>query len=559
MAGECVFRFGKVELIFKLAKDVVADSAVIAEVDGGLALHAREFANEIDAAGEDGGPMRGGAVLLGALETLLVKPGQLFIERGEILMVEGAFLLQVLDRCFEHEGAGFGLFTIGSFGAGEAEGADQRRKRESLKDKRYENYGKGEEENQVSVGKGPAVGQREGQRKSSGEGHDTAHAGPAHYENLLVAGHAHVLMKDAVADEIGDVCAGIHPEQAKNDQDGAKGQAVFDEFDEAEIMNFRENVRELQADGDENETVENESKGIPESPGLNANRGAEEFGTFAAEVESAGDNGKDAGRLQGFREKICRVGNDDADGDFDRTVFDEPLEPFDHQSDEQADKKAGNDEVGKAQKAAVPGSGTPADQRGDGKFESHEAAGVVDEAFTFKNVDDALGQSEALGDGGGRDGVGGGNNRAEDGAEAPVKALKNVGSEQRNSRDGEAHKPEGQHEDADHVETELAPGSLPRRGVQQGRQDHQKNHVGIELNARGSGNEAEHKSGDDENDGIRSLKFPGENGEEDDEKEQREKDQLDDVNGVRLHGIPAFRTFRRYRTFVFLRWRGAGN
>lgn len=122
MAGECVFCFGEVELIFKLAKDVVADSAVIAEVDGGLALDAREFANEIDAAGEGGGTMRGGAVVFGAFEALAIQFEHFLVGGGKILMVEGALLLRVLNRRFEHEGASFGLFTIGSFGDDENDG-----------------------------------------------------------------------------------------------------------------------------------------------------------------------------------------------------------------------------------------------------------------------------------------------------------------------------------------------------------------------------------------------------------------------------------------------------
>ena len=91
--------------------------------------------------------MRSGAVLLGAFETLTVEVEHFLVDSGEILAVEAAFRLEVVDRGFEHEGASFGLFTIGSFGAGKAEKANQRWKSESLKDERYENYGEREEKN----------------------------------------------------------------------------------------------------------------------------------------------------------------------------------------------------------------------------------------------------------------------------------------------------------------------------------------------------------------------------------------------------------------------------
>jgi len=243
LAGEGVLCFGEVEFVFELAKNVVTDSAVIAEMDGGLALDAGEFANEIDAAGEGGGTMRGGAVLFGAFEALAIEVEHFLVDGGKILMIEGAFFLEVVDRRFEHKGASLRLFTIGSFGAGEAESADQRRKSESLKDERYKNYGKGEEENQVAVGEGAAVSQSERQRKGSSQGDDTAHSGPAHYENLLVAGHAHVLVKKAVADKVGDPGSRVHPKETKNDQYGAESEAVFHEFDKTETVNFPENVR----------------------------------------------------------------------------------------------------------------------------------------------------------------------------------------------------------------------------------------------------------------------------------------------------------------------------
>ncbi len=63
------------------------------------------------------------------------------------------------------------------------------------------------------------------------------------------------------------------------------------------------------------------------------------------------------------------------------------------------------------------------DDHGDAEFESEETGGVVDEAFAFENVDDALKADRAPGDGGSGDGVGGGDYRAKDNAEPKIKGA----------------------------------------------------------------------------------------------------------------------------------------
>ena len=60
-------------------------------------------------------------------------------------------------------------------------------------------------------------------------------------------------------------------------------------------MNAGENEGKLQADEDEYEAVDRKGEGVPEAVGLHTYAGREELRLSAAEVESASDDGEDAG------------------------------------------------------------------------------------------------------------------------------------------------------------------------------------------------------------------------------------------------------------------------
>ncbi len=173
-----------------------------------------------------------------------------------------------------------------------------------------------------------------------------------------------------------------------------------------------------------------------------------------------------------------------------------------------------------------------AHDHGDAEFESEEAGGVVDEAFAFEDVDDALREAEIFGDGGGGDGVGGGDDGAEDDAEAKIEWSEGVVCGFGDSPNGEADETEGEKEDADDVVFEVAPTGEPCGGVEQRRKNDEEDDVGADGDVRDAGDEAEDESGDDEDDGVGDLDFTGEGGEDDDEEEQEKKDEFDGVDAV---------------------------
>src|SRR5262249_49182692 len=131
------------------------------------------------------------------------------------------------------------------------------------------------------------------------------------------------------------------------------------------------------------------------------------------------------------------------------------------------------------------------DEHSNAEFEREQSAGVIDQALTFEDVDDPLWQSDASGDRGGGDGVGGRDYCAEGKSHAPVKAWEEPLRRFGHAEYGEGDQTERQRKDADQVVGELTPGNLPRGGIKKWRQNHEKNDVRVQCDPRNPGDEAE--------------------------------------------------------------------
>ncbi len=160
------------------------------------------------------------------------------------------------------------------------------------------------------------------------------------------------------------------------------------------------------------------------------------------------------------------------------------------------------------------------DDHGDAELEGEQASGVVDQAFAFEDGDDASWQADAFRDGGGGDGVGGGHYGAEHNAKAPIKGSEGIVRRRGYAKYRESNQAKGEEQDAGDVVFEIAPGGEPCAGVEERRQNHQENYVGIHGDFGNLGNEAESEAGDDENDGVGNLNFAGQRGESDYEEEE---------------------------------------
>src|SRR5215204_3842045 len=90
--------------------------------------------------------------------------------------------------------------------------------------------------------------------------------------------------------------------------------------------------------------------------------------------------------------------------------------------DEPTDREADSDPACPADdelQACIPYREGARDHRGDRDAVSYDARSVVDEALAFQDGNYAAGHPEALGDRGGGDGVGGGDDRPQDEGRCP--------------------------------------------------------------------------------------------------------------------------------------------
>ena len=185
-----------------------------------------------------------------------------------------------------------------------------------------------------------------------------------------------------------------------------------------------------------------------------------------------------------LRREISGIGDQDAERDLDRAIVDPALDVVDDPADEQAQCNAAGGEPGEGQDAARHSRHLLVDHNGGGELKSEQAGSVVDEALSFENVHDAARQPDAPGDGSGGNGVCRGDNGAEHEAEAPVKTGENCGRNQGDGYNRESDQAEGEEKDADQVVPKVAPGSGPGSGIEQRRENDQKDKIGIEGDVR---------------------------------------------------------------------------
>jgi hypothetical protein len=88
--------------------------------------------------------------------------------------------------------------------------------------------------------------------------------------------------------------------------------------------------------------------------------------------------------------EVGDVGNHDAENDFDGAVVEIPLDLLNDDGDNQADGHADADEISQAKETFSKRGSLAADHHGNAEFQSEQAGGIIDQAFAFEDVDDAL-------------------------------------------------------------------------------------------------------------------------------------------------------------------------
>ena len=138
-----------------------------------------------------------------------------------------------------------------------------------------------------------------------------------------------------------------------------------------------------------------------------------------------------------------------------------------------------------------------ADQgRGDGEAEQDQAGGVVEQAFALQQRLQAAGQAHPLQHGAGRDRVGRRDDRAEREAGGKGEGRDQPLRHRRDDKSGEHHRPDRQRQDAGQVAAEAAEGGVIGPVEQQGRQEQDKDQLGIERDGGKTRHEGQRPAAD---------------------------------------------------------------
>src|SRR6267143_6308548 len=130
---------------------------------------------------------------------------------------------------------------------------------------------------------------------------------------------------------------------------------------------------------------------------------------LAAEIESRGDYRQYARSMNAHGSQISNIGRENTKCDLDWTVVDSMFDKVYDLADHQSDQNANGDQVSQAQQHECERRSLAANQQRDSEFEREQGGGIVDQALAFQNVHNPFGQSDALGDGGGGNVIGGRN------------------------------------------------------------------------------------------------------------------------------------------------------
>ena len=139
------------------------------------------------------------------------------------------------------------------------------------------------------------------------------------------------------------------------------------------------------------------------------------------------------------------------------------------------------------------------------KLESQQPSGIVNQALSFQNVGDALGQSDALGDGCRCQRIRRRDYCAQHQADFPFKSGKYPLRTKRHSDHSERDQPKSQKQYANQVVGKFAPGRFPGSGVKKWRKDYVKNDIRIQCDSWNPRNDAEQRSANDEDNGVRNF------------------------------------------------------
>src|SRR5262245_16846798 len=344
----------EVQFALELAEDLVVDLSAFPHAAEGCALDLDEFqaglAAEAQLLDADGGAVGGEGVAEDVDAALVVLADT--AARGLVVAGAGLGLGGFLDVLVAGESRGeAGVVLAADLVLLEldAESLDEGAEREALKDERRENDRKDEEDDEVAVGEGRAVGGEHRDGECGGEGDDAAHAGPADNSDRTRGGSG-LAPADVREEGARDIRGWEDPEQAHDDDGGADAERVEGKVRDAVVLAAADDGVDLQADHDEKEAVDEKDEGLPHGAGLEARGGGHGARALPGDDQARGDGGEHAGDVQKFGRDVRGVGGKEREHRRDNRLADARVEPGHEEADHEAEDNAAGSrgEIGRA-------------------------------------------------------------------------------------------------------------------------------------------------------------------------------------------------------------------
>ena len=269
-------------------------------------------------------------------------------------------------------------------------------------------------------------------------------------------------------------------------------KSVADQGAGVEAADRLDHGRQLQTDEYEQRRVEQEGDDLPHGEVLYPRRRRSQPRGQPAHVDADGDRGehaRDADRLGG---QVGEVGAEERDRDLDRWVVQAAANPRDHCSEGDADADAADDRDDEVE-ARVDDAEAAGDDSGNRELVGDEGGAVVDQALALDDRDDAPGNAKAPSDRRRGDGIGRGDDRAENERFGPAEVECGM-SHHRDDAHRRQHQADRQQADLADVAAQLAQWGEERRRVQQWRQQDQQDELRIELDVGDVGDRGEAES-----------------------------------------------------------------
>ena len=240
--------------------------------------------------------------------------------------------------------------------------------------------------------------------------------------------------------------------------------------------------------------------------------------------------------MNAFGGKISQIRGGEGQSYFYWRVCDVARSPINDEGRKESNRQSTGYQPRQLQHGESRSGPAPGNHQGNSKLQSKQSAGIVYQALSFKNVDDAARQAQTFRDCRGRDGIGGRHHRSKDRAQPIVETWNKPVGAHRNPEHGKSNQSKGQHQNADDIVVKVSPRSIETTDIEQGRENNEEDNVRIQCDLGQTREQAKNHAAHKEDDGIGNFETLRKRSEPSDQEHKKEKNELEVVNTNGLHG-----------------------